>query len=69
MNEVVDAKIVKVVYIESCKECPYTTTVRGLFGNYLECVKIKQCIHDETRFLLRCPLDQATCVITEEVQE
>lgn len=89
MNEAVDAKIVKVVYIESCKECPY----RGWSGHILYteecqvnseswyCAKrmrddmlessdcdISDCVDNET-FWSKCPLDQAMCVITEEVQE
>jgi hypothetical protein len=89
MNEVIDAKIVRILYIESCAECPYLGWSGSiLYGEdtqtnseYRYCAK---CMREEMRsslecdvgdcadngsFWSKCPLPQAMCVTTEEVQE
>ena len=78
MREVVDAKIVRMVYIESCYECPYCQ-LNDKDGWY--CLEMwnsndKKSIDDCSiptdnmhNILDNCPLPKAICTITEDVDD
>jgi len=84
MNEVVDAKIVKIIQVNSCSDCPYTGChfYIGTDDEYYYCAKYLQeglgqstedcIISNEVSdgwFWSKCPLPSATCVTTEEVHK
>ena len=83
MNDVVDAKIVKIIRVNSCAECPYlgTGVSRDIDGNETEYVCAHPYIVDNgidhhiglsgkyEVFWSKCPLPSSICVTTEEVQD